>query len=237
MSDFSLSRFLRKLTVHLATAVLRWQYRRRPYSEYYAAAMQVRTAYDPKFAVGGRWDEIGRLQFDFLRSQGLQPSHRLLDFGCGSLRGGLHFIEYLDEGGYYGVDISAQALEAGRAFLRERGLEGKRSTLRLTHDLSFADYEGRTFDFIIAQSVLTHMPLEDIETLFANVHKLLHPDSIFFATYFDGGSRTYTTQNRLNFYFPFETLREAGARRGLAVSRAGGYRHPRGQKMLGIRLS
>ena len=34
--------------------------------------------------VGGMWDEIGRLQFEFLRARGLKPNHRLLDIGCGS---------------------------------------------------------------------------------------------------------------------------------------------------------
>ena len=35
---------------------------------------------------GDLWDRIGRLQFDFLVSQGLRPEHVLLDFACGSLR-------------------------------------------------------------------------------------------------------------------------------------------------------
>lgn len=38
--------------------------------------------------VGGMWDEIGTLQFVFLRDHGLEPSQRLLDVGCGALRGG-----------------------------------------------------------------------------------------------------------------------------------------------------
>jgi hypothetical protein len=57
-------------------------------------------------AVGGLWDEIGRLQFDYFVSQGLVPHHRLLDLGCGSLRGGVHFIAYLDPDRYSGVDRS-----------------------------------------------------------------------------------------------------------------------------------
>ena len=56
--------------------------------------------------VGGRWDEIGRLQFDFLRARGLKPAHRPLDIGCGCLRGGIHAIKYLDAGNYYGLDIN-----------------------------------------------------------------------------------------------------------------------------------
>src|SRR4051794_24004227 len=39
--------------------------------------------------VGGRWQELGSLQLDFMVAQGLQPQHRLLDVGCGALRGGV----------------------------------------------------------------------------------------------------------------------------------------------------
>ena len=46
--------------------------------------------------IGGKWEEIGRLQYDFLREQGLQPQDKLLDIGCGCLRGGIHFIDYLE---------------------------------------------------------------------------------------------------------------------------------------------
>ena len=43
-------------------------------------------------AVGGLWEEMRRLQFDFLANQGLKPDHKLLDIGCGSMRGGVHFV-------------------------------------------------------------------------------------------------------------------------------------------------
>src|SRR5271168_1826262 len=45
--------------------------------------------------VGGYWDQVGRLQFEFLQSRGLQSNHVLLDIACGSLRGGRFFIPYL----------------------------------------------------------------------------------------------------------------------------------------------
>ncbi len=37
--------------------------------------------------VGGRWDEIGRSQFEFMKQRGLLPEHKLVDIGCGALRG------------------------------------------------------------------------------------------------------------------------------------------------------
>ncbi len=63
--------------------------------------------------VGGMWDEIGDFQIGFLKARGLSPGHRLVDIGCGSLRGGVRFVSYLDRGGYYGLDINASLIEAG----------------------------------------------------------------------------------------------------------------------------
>ena len=54
--------------------------------------------------VGGGWDEIGKLQFDFLISRGLKPHHVFLDIACGSLRAGRFLIPYLDAGNYLGIE-------------------------------------------------------------------------------------------------------------------------------------
>ena len=54
--------------------------------------------------VGGMWDEIGRLQIDFLRGQGLRRATRCSTSGCGCLRGGVHFVAFLEPGRYYGID-------------------------------------------------------------------------------------------------------------------------------------
>ena len=62
--------------------------------------------------IGGKWSKIGRLQFDFLLEHGLQPQHKLLDIGCGCLRGGIHFINYLEANNYYGLDINESLIKA-----------------------------------------------------------------------------------------------------------------------------
>jgi hypothetical protein len=64
--------------------------------------------------VGGYWDQLGLLQFEFLKKQGLQPNHVFLDIACGSLRGGRFFIPYLDPGNYLAVEKEATLVEAGR---------------------------------------------------------------------------------------------------------------------------
>ena len=64
-------------------------------------------------AIGGLWDEIGDLQMRFLIAQGMQPGHRLLDVGCGSLRLGSRAVEYLDAQRYFGSDLNEVLIRAG----------------------------------------------------------------------------------------------------------------------------
>src|SRR5687768_3023376 len=80
--------------------------------------------------VGGAWDEIGSLQLAFMKAQGLRPEHRLLDIGCGALRGGRHFIRYPAPGQYYGIDRNASLLRAGKSVeLVAAGLAGRQPHL------------------------------------------------------------------------------------------------------------
>ncbi len=204
------------------------RYRNRPYHEFYARRMKPRAAADPRAAVGGRW-EVGRIQFEYLRAHGLLPRHRLLDFGCGCLRGGLHFIDYLEEGNYHGLDISEEILDAGRRFLAEAGLDGKRPVLRLS-DRGADVFQGVEFDVVLAQSVFTHMPLADIGRCLEGVRRVLRPGGRFFATFNDGrGSRIDYALG--TFYHPFQALHDAGMRAGFRVERMGDYPHPDEQSM------
>jgi len=59
-------------------------------------------------------------------SQGLAPHHVLLDIACGSLRGGVHFIPYLEPGNYLGIDKEAELIQLGRREELPAGLEDER---------------------------------------------------------------------------------------------------------------
>ena len=110
--------------------------------------------------VGGLWDEIGQLQFDFLVEKGLRREQRFLDIGCGCLRGGVHFAEYLDPGNYFGTDISQALIDAGdEVELVQRGLQIRvpKSQLRCDDSFNFSAF-GTRFDMALAQSLFTHLP-------------------------------------------------------------------------------
>jgi cyclopropane fatty-acyl-phospholipid synthase-like methyltransferase len=129
------------------------------------------------------WDEIGHLQFDFMVKEGLEPTNSLLDVGCGSLRGGIHFIRYLDDGQYCGMDLRAPLLKNGREEIRRAGLEGKAPILLHDGKFRFSEFD-RKFDFAIAQSVFTHLPFNAIARCLAEMEGALAPGGRFYATFF-----------------------------------------------------
>jgi cyclopropane fatty-acyl-phospholipid synthase-like methyltransferase len=118
-------------------------------------------------------------QIDFLRRQGLRPEHRLVDIGCGTLRGGIPIIDYLARGNYCGIEARRYVLDQGIAELRENGLEGKEPML-ISDDLGDISLPGR-FDFAWAFSVLFHMADARLEDCFRFVSTHLASDGVFFA--------------------------------------------------------
>mmetsp|Transcript_23988 Transcript_23988/g.43908 ORF Transcript_23988/g.43908 Transcript_23988/m.43908 type:complete len:240 (+) Transcript_23988:2162-2881(+) len=137
--------------------------------------------------IGGMWDEVGQLQFDHLVQAGLRPDQRLLDLGCGCLRGGLHFIPYLNPAHYYGIDISQDLMDVGYDVeLAQAGLQQRmpRSNL-ICSDIFDARGFGVTFDVVLAQSVFTHLPLNHLKLCLAQLRDVTAPGALFFATVFD----------------------------------------------------
>lgn len=107
--------------------------------------------------VGGMWEEIGSLQFEFLKKSGLTPRHHLIDIGCGCLRGGVYFVPYLEEHRYYGIDINASLIEAGKKELsKNAGNINKQPDLRVTDQFDMAQFAVQ-FDYAVAVSVFTHL--------------------------------------------------------------------------------
>jgi cyclopropane fatty-acyl-phospholipid synthase-like methyltransferase len=146
--------------------------------------------------VGGMWDEIGRLQFDYVVKQGLARDMKFLDVGCGCLRGGVHFIDYLDVNCYFGIDLSQDLMDAGYdTELSQAGLQHKlaRNNLHCT-DVFDATCFGVRFDMILALSVFTHLTLNHIKLCLDRLAAVTQPGSQFYATIFHCPDDTDWTQ-------------------------------------------
>ena len=203
-------------------------------------------------AVGGMWEEIGLLQRDFLLAQGLEPGHRLLDIGCGSLRGGIHAIRYLESGHYYGVDRSGDLLRAGRNLeLPLHGLADRRPHLLENNDFEFGRF-GVAFDFALAQSVFTHLPFNRIMRCLVEVANVLKPRGRLFATFFEQSGCDFTNDPILHpaaegvrpirtypdadpYHHPVRLFQAFCAASPLEFRYVGEWGHPRGQRMLEFR--
>ncbi len=208
-------------------------YEEKDYLEAYREHTDLRVAADPHAAIGGSWEEIGQLQYEFLLRKNLLPTHRLLDIGCGTLRGGRHFVRYLDAGRYTGMDISPKAIAFAAQLVQEEGLADKNPRLLVSEnkDLKFDAFAGETFDYLLAQSVFTHLKPEHLEECFAHVGRVMHESSLFYFTYFQG--ETYGQKGPKSFRYPpgfFETLAE---RHGFRLrDHSSEYPHPSGQRMV-----
>lgn len=193
--------------------------------------------------VGGMWEEIGQLQFDFLRAHGLQPSHRVLDIGCGALRGGIHAIHYLEAGNYYGLDMNRSLLDAARRELKVAGLGNKNPHLTLSDRFELGLFEQQ-FDYLLALSVFTHLFANHIVRCLAEVRKVLAPDGKFFATFFvaphnvhlapivhqPGGIKTEYDHDP--FHYSTGEIQAMAQLADLSVEVIGEWNHPRAQQMV-----
>jgi len=179
--------------------------------------------------VGGNWEAIGALQFNFLVAQGMAPDSYLLDIACGALRLGVHAIPYLEPGHYLGIEKERGLVEAGLAKELGAALQAARQPRIVVSDaFEFERFERRA-DFAIAQSLFTHLPPALIGLCFDKLLPCLADNGVFYATYFevpvprhnpdtphDHGYFAYTRQQMLDF----------GEGRGFQARYIGEWNHP-----------
>jgi SAM-dependent methyltransferase len=212
-------------------------YKRSDFLDAYRRHTDLRVQADPQDAVGGMWEEMGKLQIDFLITKGLKSHHKLLDIGCGTLRGGRHIIKYLDSGNYYGIDISKGAIDHARTLVNQENLNSKKPILIVNENmnLKFSEFEGNTFDFLLAQSVFTHLPPEHIEECLAHIREIMHEKSVFYFTYHSG--KKYSQKGSKGFRYPFCFFETLAGQFGFKLrDESKAYAHPRGQRMAEFKM-
>ena len=176
--------------------------------------------------------ESCKFQLGFMIDQGLKRDSVLLDLGCGCLRAGIHFIDYLDKEKYLGLDISEYVVKAGIMHELESGVyEEKKPEFIITNDFDCSAFSKKA-DFIIANSLFTHLPKDQILACMEKVGSsvdsckfyatftqvLESSDNIGEAHYYGGDhSLTYTT----------EEMSSLGAEAGWESKFIGSWGHPK----------
>ena len=190
----------------------------RDHISYYRAVMRSDAARSHEAAVGSKtresWLKLGQMQFDYRVGHGLKPDMRMLEIGCGNLRAGRLFIDYLDAGNYYGTDISPDILLAAQRTVTEFGLQSRLPYLTLVDDMRLEFLPDSYFDVVHAHSVFSHSPIEVIDECLANIGRIMTPGGFFDFTF----DRTEGTEHQVlneDFYYRTQTLIDLARRHGL----------------------
>lgn len=182
--------------------------------------------------VGGMWEPLGLLQFQFMVSRGLRPDHVFLDIGCGSLRGGAKFIPYLEAGNYLGLDANQELIDAGlQNEIPTLDLELKRPELVVSQCFEFSLF-SRQPDFALAQAVLIHLPEDEIRRCFRNLKAWSRPNTKLYVTYVPArrpGKIELPSHPYIIFQHSKEQMIDFGLQTGWIPHYIGDWGHPRGQ--------
>ena len=185
--------------------------------------------------VGGMWEEIGALQFNFLVAQGLRPDHHLLDIACGALRLGVKAIPYLEPGHYLGIEKEAALVKAGLEEELDAAVRQAKQPNVVVSDSFAFEKLGKTADFAIAQSLFSHFPPQLIRTCMSRLHPFLNDGGTFFATFFETRQRVRNpdvAHDHGYFAYTADEFAEFGQSTGYETRYIGDWNHPREQVMV-----
>jgi len=182
-------------------------------------------------------EECGQIQFELLKRGGCKPSSKVLEIGCGWLNAGTRLIEYLDKGNYVGIDPNEWL----------RNIVMRQDDVRRLVDekqakfLSVSDFDagpvGMKFDYIFANSILTHFAHWQLDLFFANTAKVLEQNGQIIASIYLAEGNAYGSKGSKDkrdsmcqkwkspgfSYFTLSTVVDAAKKHGLVAERKPEY--------------
>lgn len=129
------------------------------------------------------YDFMGATQFRLLTSLGLREHHRVLDFGCGSLRAGRLLIPYLLPRHYFGIEPNSWLVDDAVERQLGRDIIGiKQPSFDGNVDFR-SDVFDVEFDFIVAQSIFSHTTADLAKRALRNFHGCLASGGLVACTF------------------------------------------------------
>ena len=159
-----------------------------------------------KSEIGGQWDDIGKLGFDFIKDK-IKPSDSMLDIACGSLRIGRFIIDYLDAGNYMGIELQEELLNSGvYDVIGVEKFKEKEPKLLVDGEFNFKDFKTTWPEFKkptvgLAQSLFTHLNFKDIKLCFNNLKEIVDKDFILYATFHSEQGSFHTVEFKESYVY------------------------------------
>ena len=132
---------------------------------------------DAKFSI------IGRLYLITLLKIGINPDSKILDVGCGALRGGYWLIHFLNPNKYFGIEPNIEMLDYGKKILLNKETLLYKSPKFDNNAIFDFSVFNEKFDFIVARSIWTHTSKSQIEKMLEEFIKNSEPNAVFLTSY------------------------------------------------------
>jgi len=121
----------------------------------------------------GKFGEQGQKEFQKIIRYGITPSDTFVDYGCGTLRVGVHFIKYLEYGRYWGLDISHDFFEEGKRLIGDELLQSKGPNFRTIDEPNVAAVSAAKPRWLLSYRVLTHVHPDELGSYVGNILKII----------------------------------------------------------------
>ena len=121
----------------------------------------------------GDFEESGKKRFKSIVKAGLKPEDIYVDYGCGTLRVGLHAINYLNAGNYWGMDIADTLLETGSSLIGETLMAEKKPNLRVISPDSVVEVAALKPKLLFSTRVLKAVHEGDLHEYIENIVRII----------------------------------------------------------------
>ena len=115
---------------------------------------------------------------DILLKHGLQPSHCVVDYGCGSFRLGTPLIAYLEPDKYWGLDVVEDFMRIGMELMDPALDATKRPNALLINPANLARIRAAAPDFIVSWHVCSKVPPARLHDYFGKIIGLMGPRTL-----------------------------------------------------------
>ncbi|HEX4296213.1 MAG TPA: hypothetical protein VHZ29_18920 [Rhizomicrobium sp.] len=104
----------------------------------------------------------------------LAPHHKAIEYGCGSLRVGAHFIRALATDGFFGLDVIDGFYEIGKAMIGAELLAAKAPRFGIIGEPALAEAAQFAADFVYSNVVCVHVHPDEVDAYFHDLARLTH---------------------------------------------------------------
>lgn len=150
----------------------------------------------------------GDYHVEFLKRLGLEPHHKVFDFGCGYGRTGIPLAKFLNPRNYIGVDLSERRIEMAKEWVKHEGVENKEPVFVAKADNKLSWLKDNSVDFIFTYSVFTHMPKNDMCEILLASHRIMKESGVLVFSYSESNSDVLEQPTIKDFRYPAKEIYE-----------------------------